>query len=402
MFAPFTLNEDFLHFIWRQKLWQFVDAKTTDGEPIVVQKTGIWNNMDGPDFLNAQIMIGDRIWNGHVEIHVKTSDWFAHNHQHDKKYNPVILHVVYENDKSGSLNIPTVELKGKIKRHYLNNYVQLMENQTWLACGGALKTFDQQKLQMWLQRMLVERTEYKQASLTQLTKNKSNHWEEVLFMRVMRAFGYHYNSNAMEELALRLPFKEILKETSPDKIKALLTLAAGFKLEESSIGANHILIKYNVEQMEEHNWVKRVRPAVRPPKVFNAVAELYATEQSVFNSVKESFQVFVNEFKLPFRTYNYLSKAQETHVWLNAFVPVLLLYARENGNDLWQEKLWDLLTHLSPDKNKIIERFKQEGVKVPSAAESQALLHMHKHFCTLKKCLSCPIGISSIKQNQHD
>ena len=37
-------------------------------------------------------------WSGNVEVHVKSSDWFSHQHHLDKNYDSVILRVVWEDD----------------------------------------------------------------------------------------------------------------------------------------------------------------------------------------------------------------------------------------------------------------------------------------------------------------
>ena len=92
------MKEDLLHMVWKMKKFDFGDLRTTKDEPISIINFGNHNHDSGPDFLNAEINIGHTKWFGHVEIHVKASEWTQHKHQHDPNYNNVILHVVYEHD----------------------------------------------------------------------------------------------------------------------------------------------------------------------------------------------------------------------------------------------------------------------------------------------------------------
>ena len=111
------VQEKLLHFIWQNQLIEAGKLETTNGETIWVKNPGVYNHDAGPDFKNAQVKIGDDLWAGHVEIHVNSKDWFSHGHQNDDNYKNVILHVVLFDD--AELNIPTLELNGKIKRHLL-------------------------------------------------------------------------------------------------------------------------------------------------------------------------------------------------------------------------------------------------------------------------------------------
>ncbi|MBL0072537.1 MAG: DUF2851 family protein [Bacteroidetes bacterium] len=97
------MNEDFLSFVWKYRLYS-KDLVTTSGETVTVLKPGEQHRNAGPDFFNARIRIGDTLWAGNIEIHVKASDWYRHMHQHDKAYNSVILHVVYEADAEIIIN----------------------------------------------------------------------------------------------------------------------------------------------------------------------------------------------------------------------------------------------------------------------------------------------------------
>src|SRR5690554_1024844 len=92
------MKEDFLHYVWKFQKFDGINFFTSNNEKLHVKYPGSHNFDSGPDFFNAQIEIGGQLWAGNLEIHIKSSDWYAHNHQADLAYNNVILHVVWEHD----------------------------------------------------------------------------------------------------------------------------------------------------------------------------------------------------------------------------------------------------------------------------------------------------------------
>ena len=66
--------EDFLHYIWKFKLFNHQDLTTQTGEKIEIIKTGDHNFNAGPDFFNSKIKIDDTVWAGNVEIHIDSKD----------------------------------------------------------------------------------------------------------------------------------------------------------------------------------------------------------------------------------------------------------------------------------------------------------------------------------------
>ena len=109
------MQEDFIHFLWKFKKFDVLNVKTTNGDALQILDIGQHNFNSGPDFFNAKIKIAHQLWAGNVEIHLKSSDWYAHHHETDKAYDNVILHVVWDHDadvfrKDHSI-IPTLELK---------------------------------------------------------------------------------------------------------------------------------------------------------------------------------------------------------------------------------------------------------------------------------------------------
>ena len=96
------MTEAFLQYVWQHQLLEG-DLRTTDGQPVVVERAGVLNRDAGPDFFNAQVRIGETLWAGNVEVHVKASDWNLHHHSADHAYDNVVLHVVYESDTAITL-----------------------------------------------------------------------------------------------------------------------------------------------------------------------------------------------------------------------------------------------------------------------------------------------------------
>ena len=154
------MKEDFLHYIWKFKKFNFSDLKTTNDESISIINSGQYTQLAGPDFFNAQIEIESQKWAGNVEIHIKSSDWYLHNHEKDDNYDSVILHVVWENDtaifRKNNTEIPVLELKNLVSKEVLDNYQTLMQPKSWIFCEKQIKNIDSFILKNWQQRLCVK------------------------------------------------------------------------------------------------------------------------------------------------------------------------------------------------------------------------------------------------------
>ena len=90
------MNEYYLHFIWKLKRLPLHQMKLVDGKVFRLLDAGAYNEFEnGPDFQNGAIEFDNLKWFGAIEIHVNSSDWYLHKHHFDKRYDAVILHVVY-------------------------------------------------------------------------------------------------------------------------------------------------------------------------------------------------------------------------------------------------------------------------------------------------------------------
>jgi len=73
--------------IWQHQLLGRTDLATEGGEPIEIIYPGRINDDQGADFRDAVIATRGKLIKGDIEVHVKSSDWQAHQHHRDPVYN---------------------------------------------------------------------------------------------------------------------------------------------------------------------------------------------------------------------------------------------------------------------------------------------------------------------------
>ncbi len=92
------IPEEVIYRIWQDK--DYINGFTTvDGLQIEILEPGQKNaDLAGPDFHNARVRIGTMTFNGDVEIDNFHSDWRAHGHHLNKRYNKLVLHVTLSDE----------------------------------------------------------------------------------------------------------------------------------------------------------------------------------------------------------------------------------------------------------------------------------------------------------------
>lgn len=111
-------QEMLLQVIWNEQ-WLKQPLRTASGDEVMVLHPGVWNLEGGPDFRDAALVIGGQPRRGPVEIHFSPANWNQHGHQHDRAYDDVILHVVWQNPggtPQSPPGIPVLEIEPQLSR----------------------------------------------------------------------------------------------------------------------------------------------------------------------------------------------------------------------------------------------------------------------------------------------
>ena len=77
---------------------------------------------------------------------------------------------------------------------------------------------------------------------------------------------------------------------------------------------------------------------------------------------------------------------------INTVVPVLYAYGRYHNEEPYEERAFSLLEQLKAEDNYIMRQWRDCGIKVDTAADSQALIQLKKEYCDHKDCLRSPYG----------
>lgn len=423
-------NEDFIHYTWQYQQFDKNNLKTTNQHSLSVIKTGVRNFNSGPDFENARINIGVIEWAGKVEIHIKSSDWNRHQHQHDKAYDNVVLHVVWEHDmevfRTDNTAIPTLEIKDLVYADTLQKYENLIKNAAEIPCKHQLSEVSELSKISMLEKALAHRLQQKSDELSTLVKAVNGNFEELAYRVFARNMGFKLNSEAFLRLAESLPLKFIQKHKGNlFQIEALMLGQAGFLenpqdeySENLATEYTFLAQKYNLTslKMQRLEWrFLRTRLGNFPTVRISQFAAILNQNQGLFSlfledankeNIEKALQVLPSTYwqkhydiaKVSETKLNGIGKSSIENLLINTSVQLLAFYADITDNHSYFEKAIGILENIKPEKNFITKIWEDLDFKCTSAFDSQALIEQYNFYCGAKKCTQCPIGVEILKK----
>ena len=423
--------EQLLHYTWRHKLLPLGELLTTDGRAVEVIDPGLHNRNAGPDFFNAKVRIGGTLWVGNVELHLKSSDWYAHGHDRDPRYNNVVLHAVYEHDcdvrTQAGATLPVIEMKRFIPIELWCRYETLMNApvQTPIACAPRLAEVTEFAMNAWLERLVVERLQRKTETVSQMLDDCKGSWETCCYWLTAHYFGGKANAFAFELLARATPLTLLARyRDDRTRVEALLMGQAGLldgffnddypRLLQTDYEA--LRKGHSLTHISPHLWkFFRLRPGSFPTVRISQFASLVCSSHNFFSHLLETTDVhdLVAGFTATAADYwhdHYLFDKQTSNspkgvgamltesLVINAWLPLLYVYGSLHGQPELCNRAVEMLRQLKPESNNVITRWKACGIKARDAADSQALLQLHSLYCDQRRCLDCQIGYLMIRR----
>jgi len=417
-----VITERLLQFIWQFQYFNKGELRTTSGEELQIIFPGAYNTNQGPDFTDAKIKIGKTTWVGNIELHLKASDWNKHNHQHDKNYNNVVLHVVWENDFP-DYNIPMLNLENRIATGLLQRYEELMNAQGFIACEGSITSIKPIILQSWKERLLAERLIRKSAIVEKFLDQNNQHWEETFWWMLARNFGIKINADAFEAMARTIPINILAKHKNQIHQLEAFLLGQANLLNENFSEDYPIMLKREYEfyktkyKLNDQNYsvfFLRMRPGNFPNIRLAQLAMLVHNSEHLFSKIKETdslhevkkwLGVTANDYwhyhyrfdePSAFKKKN-LGASMVDNILINTVCTVLFAYGHFNNEQKFKDKALKWLEEITAESNSITKGFQKLGLENKNAHDSQALIELKNEYCAKKRCLDCAIGNALLK-----
>jgi len=422
------VREDFLHYVWQYKKFEFSNLTTVAGEELQILNYGQYLKQAGPDFFNARIIINGQEWAGNIELHIKSSDWYLHNHEKDDAYNNVILHVVWEYNtpifRKDNTEIAALELRKYIPKEVLGNYRSLTYPKSWIYCENHVSSIDDFVWSNWQERLFVERLERKHFSIEALLSETKNDWEAVLFYMLMRNFGLNTNGDIFLKIAESIPFSVIRKENNEvENLESLFFGQADLFPKVSHDWYTKDLQKRYEYFIQKYQLNKVIigpvqffkhRPDNFPTIRLAELAMLYHKRQHLFQEVIEVkkveevyrlFEISTSDYWQSHYQFDKESPKKKKRfskpfidlLIINTIIPIQFAFAKSQGKEI-SEVLLNLIKEVPAEKNTIIEKFSGFGIKAKNAFETQSLLQLKNEYCSKGRCLQCAVGIQLLKQ----
>jgi hypothetical protein len=366
---------------------------------------------------------------GDVEVHVKTGDWYSHNHHRDPGYNRVILHVVAQRDGSSA----TLTQNGQTVPVLCLPHDSRRKADHHLPCFQIAKHSDRPTLRRLLSIAGEERFRQKAESFqVELHRGEA---KQALWKGMMRALGYSRNMKPFEELARRVPLS-FLEEVEPGEsllLKQAWLLGVAGLLPYQRVGTKPAQEKETreleqiwqavgkeTEAMSQTDWhLSHIYPNNFP--VRRIIAQSYLLQryhrdgllQGILRLVKETPMIFGHrwledglivssegywqdhhDFGLKTKKSALLGRSKAGEIIANVILPFAFAWGEvANEPELTERAIGFCRYYPKLAENEITRHMERqlclESTSDFTACHQQGLIHLFRNYCSEGKCSQC-------------
>ena len=287
------------------------------------------------------------------------------------------------------------------------------------ACGGFLAGQSALQRSEICTSLLFDRLERKMRMVEALRHEAAENWNQTFYLLYFRTLGDRQNQEAYLTLARRVSYKTVLRERlAPHAVESLLFGASGLlalyphDTYTLNLARNfeYLAAKYDIEPLDAGVWeLDEIRPANHPVLRLAQAAEFFIQDEFVMERAmscrteEDIRRLFCIEASDYWRTHHIPGIASDEHpkrlgafkaniIGINLVSVLQFAYGSVTGRETLRDSALTLLERLPAEDNRYMRNWRNTGVMIRNAFESQALLQLATEYCPAKRCTECPVG----------
>lgn len=292
------------------------------------------------------------------------------------------------------------------------------------ACGGYLAGLGSLQRSEICTALLFSRLERKMRMVDALREEASENWNQTFYLLYFRTLGDRRNQEAYLSLARRVPYKVVLRERlAPRAVEAMFFGASGlltlyphdaYTLDLAR-DFEYLAAKYDIEPLEAGVWeLDEVRPANHPVLRLAQAAEFFIQDEFVMERAmscrteEDIRRLFCIEASAYWRTHHIPGIASDEHpkrlgafkaniIGINLVSVLQFAYGSVTGRETLRDSALTLLERLPAEDNRYMRNWRNTGVSIRNAFESQALLQLATEYCPQNAVRNAPSDGASCK-----
>lgn len=406
------VSELLLQWIWKNRLYEPHRLRTLTGEAVEVKDPGSFYPQ-GPDFQGVQILIGDVLWIGSVEIDMEPSLWYAHAHHENPTYRSVVLHVVWKAGQGACTHdidgreVPIVALAPAVRETILE---RLYPKGRSFPCAGLAQTRSAAEWHALYDKWGELRLRGRHQSYRDEAEMLQAFWRALLYSfgvpdgapyrEIADALPWAILNRYAESLLLKeaalLGVAGLLESVSPSQEPYERSLLETWRYLQQKLGWRPLALKWRTSRPTASPWLRLAQLA--------ALIQGYPTLLGLFLHPPADLPL-----PSPYWQQHWAWQRPLTHplrrfppllyqnILINAIYPFAIYYLRSIGRIEEALEVVERFRRLPPENHTYARLYARYAYPAENAWQTQGILQLWREACQPQACLSCPIGIAILK-----
>lgn len=418
-----------LHYIWSKGALPESGLKTTAGKELYIRVPGNCSTCEPNIFKEAVIEIDGVLFGGSVILLDETELQKSFQTCGTEETTVLIVSLSSSPKATEHCYNKTAQLHITCTQEFIQECHATISQEEKFLCNSTIVELPNKHLSSVLSELLVERLEDKQEVIERIFQQCDQRWDDTLLKIAIRSFGFGIQSDIFEAWANLLNTQALGKHSDNQlQVEAIFFGQAGLLDDESipyyyrndaikNVYYNelkrefHFLQnKFNLKKLDYRAWGNST-PHVRIARL----ATLYLLKRFTVSGITTA-STLTDMYKLLNHSLSgywqnhtcfggtetcgngCMRQKQVDIIIINSIVPMLYVYGKHRRDEKMCKRGIELLREIDSEENNIIKRWKEQGMQPKCAADSQALLHLHRSYCKTNNCMNCRFALHYIRR----